>query len=789
MAPRPPLAGLLPPALLLTCALAATQSFADPIPFTHAAPVRDAHTLPFVGREMHPMSASDGAMRTVAPLPTAPDAADGVWQEFNLLQVAQGLAAYDHAHDRLLSIGGSRPEGWALPLTGTHASQPVFSHGPREFVSAWLSALDPSTGLVYCFGQGPTTWEIHTLDPQTGVIDVVPSSQLPFQPLEGGLIFDPEDQRLLAYGYNYGNTGREGQVWALDLLPTPKWSQWMPSGTPPPVSFYSTPAVLDPLRRRMVFPPGISFGYPPPAPTIWALTLEGSPEWLHFETNGLPDGLPSSGNPLVYDSLGDRFVTAGGDGELYVLSPETLQWSRGVAHGPGPSRRGGAGIAIDPIAHRLLVCGGSDASYYDMHSDAWVLPLDGPQVWKRLVPDATRAPIRGGAGDGYDPSRSRLVVFGGSDELGGFRNDTWAVDLSGAPSWSALATRGSPPPGRYWHATAWDPVRDALVVFGGHNGDPYHPLGDLWVLSFARGKPAWAQIAPAGAGPAARMLSQLVYDSARDRFLLLFGYDGAHALSDVWELRISSTPAWRQLAPGGAAPASRAAEMCVYDAVRDRVLVFGGGTNSGNLNDMWALNFGGGGDGAWQSLAIPPGPSERNLGLLRLDTTRDRLLLFGGYGYDYFNDAWALDLAGTTAWRQLSPAGFLPAGRDRANGAYDAFRDRLVLACGGIYGANDLWSLSFGDANARTLREPANALALSAKAAEGRIYFAVKNLSEDPATLALFDVAGRRVWSTQGLGPGSHEVEMDAAALPTSIYFARLTQGRTVRNAKVALIR
>ena len=469
-----------------------------------------------------------------------------------------------------------------------------------------------------------------------------------------------------------------------------------------------------------------------------------------------------------------------------------------------------AGVAIDQARHRLFVNGGSTSfPGSDTYSDAWALSLDHAPVWSKLVTDATRAPIRGGASDGYDVSRRRLVVFGGSNELGRFRNDTWLVDLRKDPAWSPLATQGTPPPPRYWHVSAWDPVRDQLVVFGGYQGDTYHPLGDLWTLSFGQGTPTWTQVVPAGPAPPGRMLTQFVYDSARDRFLLIDGFGGQSLLDDVWELRLAPSPAWRRLAPAGASPGARAAHMCVYDAARDRVLLVDGSTNDDFFSDLWALEFGSG-DGQWWQLQIPPGPSARNLGLLRLETTRDRLLLFGGYGVsrvepnviyiDYLNDTWALDLTGGPAWRQLSPAGFLPWGRDRANGAYDAARDRLVLAGGSVDGANDLSALAFQTAPAASRpQQPgagtaqaqiSSALAMSAKTAGGRVSFAVQLPSGDPATLSLFDIAGRNVWSTPvgQLGAGLHAVEMSGATLQPAIYFARLSQGRATRYARIAVV-
>ena len=734
---------------------------------------------------------------------------------------------------------------------------------------------DPATGLIYFLALGPATIEIRTLDPQTGAVATLPASGTPPISFNGALAFDPANQRLVLAGHDpFPSDAFE--VWVLDLLPSPAWSQWTPSGTAP--STLQVPiAVVDPVRRNLLF--FDLYGGPG---TIAALALDGPPQWLQFATNGLP--ADPGHNPTVYDAVSDRMWTIDAQGEPYSLSLETYQWSHLAAPGPGPSPRWGAGIAIDPVRHRLLVSGGQTLSWDDTHSDTWALSLDAPAAWSELVHDVTRPPIRGGAGDAYDASRHRMVVFGGADQNGGFRNDTWVLDLSASPAWSPLATDGPLPAGRYWHASAWDDARDQLVVFGGHGGDLNNPLADLWALSFAGATPTWSQITPLGPAPSGRFLSQLVYDSARDRFLLMFGDHEPQVLGDVWELRLSPAPAWRQLAPAGVPPSARGAEMCVYEPAHDRVLMFGGGNLNGLLDDLWALEFGSG-DGVWQELPVPPGPSPRNLGVLRMDPLHNRLVLFGGYGVSQvvdnvtyiepLNDTWALNLAGTPAWQALSPAGFLPPARDRANGAYDPLFDRLVLACGGISGSNDLWTLTFADAPTPTLLDlasrdvtadrvrlvwggadpgmrvtayrrevgaewrslaaitadgegyltledrdvtpgatleyrlgvttaqgeeyfgatrvqvPVRALALSARAVDGRASFTVELPSGDPATLSLFDVAGRQVWSRPvgALGPGSHAMSADGVLLPAALYFVRLTQGPASRFARVPIVR
>ena len=143
------------------------------------------------------------------------------------------------------------------------------------------------------------------------------------------------------------------------------------------------------------------------------------------------------------------------------------------------------------------------------------------------------------------------------------------------------------------------------------------------------------------------------------------------------------------------------------------MLVFGGYASNTYVNDLFALNLA---TDTWQSLVPGNRPPGRTLGLLRYDSTRNRLLLFGGYGVEatgpgytqinVLNDSWALPLTGTFAWKKLSPAGFAPPARDRANGVYDRFADRLLVTCGGGSGSNDTWSLGFSDTPTATTIQP-----------------------------------------------------------------------------------
>jgi len=638
--------------------------------------------IPFLPPQSPPPS---GAPRPKSADTSAPgNPADGTWQEFNLLQVSGALATYDAVQNRLLSFGGSRASNWALPLApGCGCEwQPLPMPSSPVQPNRYRSAIDPVTGLVYTVGWEPYDLRVRTLDPATGkVTEVVPVVSHPqVHDFERVVAFDAAARRLIVistspYALN---------VWVLDLLPAPRWTQWDPAGTPPPFD-YQPNMVLDPVRRRLLFPDPVPWR----PDSLTFLTLDGPPEWRSLQTGGqLPAG--GSPNPYVYDPVSDRIRTVDEQGQPYSLSLETLQWSRESIAGAGPPPRQNAGLAIDPARHRLILSGGDDVSLNSVLSDAWALDESGS--WLQLVADSERPPVFYSASDAFDPGRNRLLLY----LAAGFNvtaDGVWSLDLSATPQWSFLATAPPRPPSGTWHAAAWDEGRDQLVVSG--QSGPLGSFMDVWALSFAAG-PVWTAIAPGGEAPPVRTDHSLVYDRARDRFLMLFGRGETGPVTDVWELRLGPSPTWRRLAVAGVAPTAPEGAMCVVDDKRGRLLLFGGAPYQA---DLWALDLEHG-DGAWRRLPVPPGPTWRGGGLLRIDTVRDRLVLFGGIGPNpygqspFMNDTWALNLSGSPAWQRLLPAGVLPDGRLGAAGAYDARLDRLVVAGG--QDSNDLFALGFG---------------------------------------------------------------------------------------------
>ena len=503
-------------------------------------------------------------------------------------------------------------------------------------------------------------------------------------------VYDSSADRILVFGGDDG--ALQNDLWELDLAGTPTWNLLTPSGTPPaPRSAHS--AVFDAIHRRMVV-----FGGKTPTASneLWFLDCTTSPPTWELPTLGagaIP--YPRSANAAIFDDVHDWMVIYGGVGQYFFGDVWTLSLSgtptwvqRQGAGGPGLPREG-VTAAFDPANHQMLVSSG-DLWGLDLNTFTWTQFASGPL-------------LRNYAAFALDPlSRQGIFCCGFNGSM--FLPDTWAVSMTGTPTWTQLLPPGlaPPPPSplsfRYAAAGVYDPLRDRFMMIGGAYDDQgLHILSDVAKLQIGADS-EWVDLLPSTPfGP--RTAHGAVYDPVHDRVLVLCGYDGSY-LNDVWAIVLSPSIAVSSLSAGITVPRVRDYFSAIYDPLRQRIVLFGGNDSGTPLGDIWALNLSP--SLSWTQITPAPGPAPvpRMLHDAIYDPAGDRMVVFGGFdGSGTRNDLWALSLGGTPTWTELAPTGTPPAPRYGYSLEFDPNRQRAILFGGVPYGGipfNDVWALTLG---------------------------------------------------------------------------------------------
>jgi hypothetical protein len=313
------------------------------------------------------------------------------------------------------------------------------------------------------------------------------------------------------------------------------------------------------------------------------------------------------------------------------------------------------------------------------------LPAHADGFFTQLAPPALSGTI-----SIYDSARDRFVIALGSDGAR-LRDDVWVLDAHVETPWRKLTVAGTPPnrelqpigqsvtlsPGVY------DSARDRLLVLG--ERDAAGALATtIWALSFSPA-PAWSVVATQGTPPSPRHGMSVVYDPVDDRLVAYGGFGPHPTLGDVtwnevWALTLGGTPTWSLLAPSGTLPPRRSDAATVYDPAGHRMIVFGGiqSPSNSDLNDTWELALSPG-PLAWSPMSATNPPPARRKASIFVDAATARLWMQGGIAaFTPREDVWKLPLAGGS-W--LLHSAVQPPGATGSS-FYDATRDKLVLQGG-----------------------------------------------------------------------------------------------------------
>ena len=239
-----------------------------------------------------------------------------------------------------------------------------------------------------------------------------------------------------------------------------------------------------------------------------------------------------------------------------------------------PSAKGDNLVCLDDCSRVLwLAADGADGH-------AWELDVKAGQWRKTSAPAHVLFAMRAV----YDSESKRVIAFGGAHSVSHPVDETWAYDPA-TDTWTQMHPKSSPP-ARYWHAMAYDASADRVVVFGGLGDLDLVAFNDTWTYDFNRD--TWTQVRTKSAPPG-RHYHAMAYDAGGKRTVLFGGADlGEAPMGDTWLLDLNAGQ-WMAVQTSG--PSARAWHAMAYDADQRVVVLIGGGETRGKfLNDVWLFS-------------------------------------------------------------------------------------------------------------------------------------------------------------------------------------------------------
>ena len=509
----------------------------------------------------------------------------------------------------------------------------------------------------------------------------------------------------------------------------PRWARRSPPTTL--TARIEPAACYDSTRRRvLVFggtQPGNGFGLSD------LLAWDGA-DWTTLAVSRPPSA--RYGPAVAWDGARGRLVLFGGKagGGYGYVNDETWEWDgfdwAQLSPSSSPSGRANHAMAYDTARRRVVLFGGS-TSGQDFLGDTW--EFDG-ETWTRM--DTPVAPPgRTYHQMVYDAARRTVVLFGGSRWT---PSSSWGV-LSDTWEWNGTVWRERQPArwprARSRHAMGYDASRERVVVAGGTGTQP-QPLSDSWEWDGSGWTPTQAPAQPPGRDGAA-----MAFDAARGSLVLYGGNFAVNAEGDprdVWELQAAP----RAVPPDRSPLASAGAARLVAPGATVGLTAAAVDPDGGTVTYRWRRNPAEPGDGAdvgltgsasasasftppgtgtysflleatdprgsvttavvdvfaaggaraparWRSRVPAAAPSTRRAAAACFEPAGAGLLLFGGQGVEPLADTW---LWQRSAWRALLPAVSPPA-RTGAALAPEPARWRSLLFGGqdGSGALGDTW--------------------------------------------------------------------------------------------------
>ena len=243
-----------------------------------------------------------------------------------------------------------------------------------------------------------------------------------------------------------------------------------------------------------------------------------------------------------------------------------------TANGPEPRQE--QAMIWDPDTSSALMFGGHAANTFQYFNDLWLFHWPS-RSWAELQPDVgfPGPSPRFGHSAVWDVVSRTMLILGGSHVHERY-GEMWAYESTGN-RWTPWLSSEGPGP-RVYHTAVWDPLRRAMLAFGGESGVGI--LAELHYFSFVS-REWW----PLKTG-LPRSKHTASWDAAMRRMLVFGGWDGQTHLSNLQRYDANSD-SWAEVTAAGTVPWPRSGHAAAWDPASDSFFFVGGVQNrSGTLS-------------------------------------------------------------------------------------------------------------------------------------------------------------------------------------------------------------
>ncbi|CAE7568037.1 GPA3 [Symbiodinium natans] len=281
-------------------------------------------------------------------------------------------------------------------------------------------------------------------------------------------------------------------------------------------------------------------------------------------------------------------VTEGPAGKIYHLGGESSTgvfdamhtfeknasgWQLSVVSGLDVGPRSGHTSVRDRWAGSLLIYGGWSGA--QVLRDLWTFR------WNGTFEKISEGPHRSGhssvwAGPWDGSAAGPMLVFGGLNEGFTYMNEVWQFENS---TWSQVSTSGNPSARAYHTAVFAESLGSAglMLVYGGHSGSSR--LDDFWAYDHAA--KSWS---PLQTGMGTRSHASAVWNPMRQAMLVFGGFSGSDEANDLLEWHNAT---WNTVIPIGSVPGQRWGHCATWVESEEAMIVVGGRKGASYYGDVW----------------------------------------------------------------------------------------------------------------------------------------------------------------------------------------------------------